>query len=567
MKQTQKCTAWLLTLVLVGVDACRATSTGTEIPQSTPSQQAEVPEVNLTADGLDELLAPVALYPDPVLAVMLQASVDPQEVMDGGNWLVLDQNQNLSEAALDEASKKAGFTPVTQALLHYRTVVDLMCSQFDWTKQLGAAYQANPRAVLDSVQRLRAQAVDTGALKSSPQMKCEVTQDNGQQVVLLQPANPKVVYIPQYNPDQVFQTTTTTTTKPDGTSTTTTTTTSGPAPATASSKTTVVTQPSGVSTGTAVAIGLLSFGAGIAVGTAINRNTYYYPAWGSGAVWFGPGPYYPVPYRPVYFTGWYAGYYYHRPPHYRYTFVYVNNRNYYYRFDKNNNLRPDYRPRPVPYNKNPNSTYSRNMGSRPESRRGVSFRPGNEISANPKRTTGSVADRSGGAGGGAGTKPGSIERPTTKESASSWKGLTTYQGNKGTNSQPNKATLPTRNPSGDRGFAQNGGMRPSTGNIQSNRPDSVNTPSARPSNNAGNVSLSKRSATSQSAPRPASSSQPSARPSLPSASQTPRPSGSPVFAGADDPKGDRAASNRGRASMGKPEAPSVAPTKKAVRKS
>src|SRR4030088_946554 len=68
--------------------------------QDQVQKPAELPEVNLTADGLDELLAPVALYPDPVLAVLLQASVIPQEVMDGGNWLALDENQNLKEAAL-----------------------------------------------------------------------------------------------------------------------------------------------------------------------------------------------------------------------------------------------------------------------------------------------------------------------------------------------------------------------------------------------------------------------------------------------------------------------------------
>src|SRR5262249_49884909 len=123
-------------------------------PAGGDQQAMQLPPVNLTADGLDELLAPIALYPDPVLAVMLQASVNPQEVMDGGNWLATDQNQNLKEAALDQASSKAGFTPVLQALLHYPTVVDQMCTQFDWTKQLGAAYQADPKAVLASVQRL-----------------------------------------------------------------------------------------------------------------------------------------------------------------------------------------------------------------------------------------------------------------------------------------------------------------------------------------------------------------------------------------------------------------------------
>jgi hypothetical protein len=227
--------------------------------QSQAKTAAQLPEVNLSADGLDELLAPVALYPDPVLAILLQASVDPQEVMDGGNWLALDQNQNLKEAALDQASQKAGFTPVMQALLHYPTVVDLMCQQFDWTKQLGAAYKGSPKAVLESVQRLRAQAVDNGALKSSPQMKVDVKQDQGAQVVELKPTDPKVVYVPQYNPEQVFQTTTTTTTS-GGTTTTTTTSSGTPPPSTsASSSTTVVQQQSsGVSTGTAVMIGLLS---------------------------------------------------------------------------------------------------------------------------------------------------------------------------------------------------------------------------------------------------------------------------------------------------------------------
>ncbi len=135
-------------------------------PAADQNAPTALPEMNLTPDGLDDLMAPIALYPDPVLAVMMQAAVDPQEVMDGGNWLALDANQNLKEAALDQASSKAGFTPVMQALLHYPTVIDLMCTQFDWTKQLGAAYQANPKAVLASVQRLRAQAVDNGALKS-----------------------------------------------------------------------------------------------------------------------------------------------------------------------------------------------------------------------------------------------------------------------------------------------------------------------------------------------------------------------------------------------------------------
>jgi uncharacterized protein DUF3300 len=168
MKRFQMFLAWLSTFLLVGAnlgwegcgakesspapvvqkspagasapqqDSAAVPVTNAAATQTAAAQQQQLPEVNLTAAGLDELLAPIALYPDPVLAVMLQAAVDPQQVMDGGNWLVLDQNQNLKEAALDEASKEAGFTPVMQALLHYPTVVDLMCTQFDWTKQFCA---------------------------------------------------------------------------------------------------------------------------------------------------------------------------------------------------------------------------------------------------------------------------------------------------------------------------------------------------------------------------------------------------------------------------------------------
>jgi Protein of unknown function (DUF3300) len=580
MKQFQFALAWLLTFLVVfssiAADGCNTKQSMTAAPsvqqpaanaapqdtnatpaiqqvsaqqgdQSQQQQQIQFPEVNLTPAGLDELLAPVALYPDPVLAVMMQAAVNPQEVMDGGNWLALDQNQGLKDAALDQASQKAGFTPVMQALLHYPTVVDMMCTQFDWTKQLGAAYQSNPKAVLDSVQRLRAQAVDTGALKSSAQMTVETTQSNGQQVIECKPADPKVVYIPQYNPDQVYQTTTTTT-RPDGT-TTTTTTTSGPAPAT--STTVVQQQSSGVSTGTAVAIGLLSFGAGIALGAAINNNNYYYPAWGYGGVWYGPRPYYPPPYRPVYYGGWHGGYNYNRPVHYGNTNIYVNN-NYYNRFNNNSNLRPGYQPRPVPYNHNPNSTYSRNMGGRPGANQGVQYRPpANNANLGARPASPNIQNRPG--TGNVGTTP--TQHPVPGNNANNWKGQTTYQGNKNLEAnRANPSTMPGRNPSGDRGFAQNGGVRPNTGDTSYNRPNAGNASNNRP--NADNSPNARPAAT-----RPATPTQPAARPTPTPANQPsarpatqrqdrPQQQSGGAFSGASNARADRDASSRGHASMG-----------------
>jgi hypothetical protein len=523
--------------------------------------QTQLPEVNLTAAGLDEILAPIALYPDPVLALMLQASVNPQEVMDGGNWLALPDNDKLKDAALDEASKKAGFTPVMQGLLHFGPVIDMMCTQFDWTKQLGAAYAADPKSVLDSVQRLRAQAVDTGALKSSPQMKVDVTQDQGKQIIQLEPTDPKVVYVPQYNPEQVYGTTTTTTT--NGGTTTTTTTTTGGAPATSSSSSSTVVvqqQSSGVSTGSAVLIGLLSFGAGMAVGAAISNNNYYYPAWGYGGVYYGGRPYYPPPYRPVYYGGWHGGYGYNRPVHYGNNNVNINvNNNYYNRFNNNNNLNANYKPRPVPYNSNPNGAYAKSAGNYGGANKGAKYNGSSNYRGastyqganNRQPNTANIQNRPAGANVGntavqrpAGNAPNNanVQRPSAG-GTNSWKGQSTYQGaNKGVSA----GNMPARNPSGDRGFGQTGGTRPNTGTMQTSRPTTGNLQTSRPA--TGNAQASRPAGNTQPAARPAS--QPANRPTTQQAS---RPQTGGALAGGSNAKADRAASSRGRESMGTPQ--------------
>lgn len=625
MNYTRISFAWLTTFSLIGgplgLEGCGAKQKDpVSIVQQSPDSQAapgaapqqadgqqqpiQLPDVNLTAQGLDELLAPIALYPDPVLAVMLQASGDPQQVMDGGNWLTLDQNQNLKEAALDQASGKAGFTPVMQALLHYPSVIDMMCSQFDWTKQLGAAYAADPKSVLGSVQRLRATAVDNGALKTSSQMKVDVKQDQGQQVVEIAPADPKVVYVPQYDPQQVFSTTTTTT-SPNGSTTTTTTTTNGAAPSTSTNTTVVVQQQqSGVSTGSAVMIGLLSFGAGIAVGMAINNNNYYYPRWGYGGVYYGGHPYYPPPYRPYYGGGWGPSYGYNRPVHYGNNNIYINNNhynnNYYNRFNNNSNLNSNHKPMPVQYNNKPNGVYANSMGNRPGANQGVNYnRPnngnGNQGNAQTRPgNQGNQTNRPGNPGGNNNGQAGNTaaQRPgnTAGGNNNNWKGQSTYQGNKtagGANAQtrPSTGNAQTRpggsanapatngrpgganpgtaqgggnkfgNANVDRGYGQQGGgkqnagtpaARPSTGNTPTNRPATGNTPANRP-------------ATNNQASRPTPTAQPASRPQ--SQPQT-KPGG--AFGGASNPSADRSASNRGRQSMGAPQHASSGANKQAA---
>lgn len=252
-------------------------------PSPAPSVSSWSPE------ALEELLAPIALYPDGVLAQVLASATKPQEVLDGGNWLL--QNASLQGQALESAALAVGFTPPMVALLQFPSVVDMLCMNMPWTTELGSAFLADEAAVLDAVQRLRKQAIAMGNLQSSAQLKVE-TQE---QVIRLQPSNPQVVYVPQYNPVAVYA-----------------------PPSTAVASTTVV--ETGHSTGALITTGLLAFGAGILVNEVFDDDDddYYYPRYGHG------GDYYPAPYRPRYGAGFRPAHGYNPPGNYQHGF---NNNN------------------------------------------------------------------------------------------------------------------------------------------------------------------------------------------------------------------------------------------------
>ncbi|HEX5072138.1 MAG TPA: DUF3300 domain-containing protein [Gemmatimonadaceae bacterium] len=282
-----------------------------------------VTQASWDPDAIDELVAPIALYPDQLVGQILAASANTQEVLDAGNWLL--ENQTLKGDQLDAAAQKAGFGPATRALVQFPTVVDMMCQEIDWTKQLGAAFTSDQKGVLDAIQRLRAQASDVGNLQTTPQQTVEHKQEEGKEIIEVKPADPKVVYVPQYDPTIIY------TTPPSA----------APAPAPAPAP-----QPNTVSTSTAIAGGLLAFGVGVLVGSAINDNDYYYPHYGPGAVYYGPRPFYPPAYvyRPVYGPAFHPAYRYAPPASYRYRYnsptnIVINNNNYYNRFSNQNNLR------------------------------------------------------------------------------------------------------------------------------------------------------------------------------------------------------------------------------------
>ena len=117
---------------------------------ATPAAQPlPATEQTWTPEELEALLAPIALYPDPVLTQILLAATNPQEVLDAGNWLVA--NPDLEGDALDKAAEQAGFTPPMRAIMPFRQIVDQMCLEMGWTTELGQAYTNDQEGVLAAV--------------------------------------------------------------------------------------------------------------------------------------------------------------------------------------------------------------------------------------------------------------------------------------------------------------------------------------------------------------------------------------------------------------------------------
>jgi hypothetical protein len=265
---------------------------------ATPPAPLQTSTATWTPEALEQLLAPVALYPDVVLVQVLTAATNPQEVLDAGNWLIA--NASLTGKSREESAQQAGFTPPIRGLMQSPEVIDKMCLNMGWTEEVGQAYVNDQAGVTSAVQRLRAQAKDVGTLASSDKLKVETVaaaSPSEPPVIRIEPPSPQVVYVPQYDPVAAFAPTPASTAVPVAGTTTTTTT------------------QSGHSTGTLVTTGLLSFGAGILVANIFDDDDDYWNSGYYGNMWSRPMPYYPpYPYRPVYGNGFYPGYGYNRPP-------------------------------------------------------------------------------------------------------------------------------------------------------------------------------------------------------------------------------------------------------------
>ncbi len=157
----------------------------------------------LSSGDLDSLVAPIALYPDPLLAQTLAASTYPLEVIQLQQWM--DRNKNLQGKALADAVAKQAWDPSVQGLVEFPDVVQRMAGNVQWTTDLGNAFLAQQSDVMDAVQRMRAKAQGTGNLKTSAQQVVQTeTVPSGKQVITIEQANPDVVYVPSYDPTVVY---------------------------------------------------------------------------------------------------------------------------------------------------------------------------------------------------------------------------------------------------------------------------------------------------------------------------------------------------------------------------
>src|SRR5271157_2849857 len=240
-------------------------SRGEDQPAAASSSE-EQPSVAATAapaapaQELQELVSPIALYPDVLVAQILAGSTYPTQVVEADRWL--KQNPNLTGDQLANQVNQQDWDPSIKSLTQFPTVLQTMNDNLAWTSDLGEAYYNQPADVMNAIQVLRNMAVNAGTLKSTSQQKVEVqpappaaqggAQPSVQQTVIIQPAQPNTVYVPQYNPPSAYG-----------------------AP---------VQAPPGYSGSDLLLTGVLSFGAGMLLGSLINNGNNNW-----GCNWYGGG--------------------------------------------------------------------------------------------------------------------------------------------------------------------------------------------------------------------------------------------------------------------------------------
>jgi Protein of unknown function (DUF3300) len=184
--------ALLLALLIVALPASIAQQPSAPAA-SPPSQQ-----------DLDQLLAPIALYPDALIAQMLMAATYPLEIVEAARWA--SANPNVKDQALEDAMAQQSWDPSVKGLVSVPQVLQHMSENLSWTQKLGDAMLADQNAVMATVQNLRAKAQAAGNLKSTPEQTVKTEMQETRTVYIIQSPQPQVVYVPTYNPYTVYGT-------------------------------------------------------------------------------------------------------------------------------------------------------------------------------------------------------------------------------------------------------------------------------------------------------------------------------------------------------------------------
>ena len=183
-----------------------STGNSAEVSANLPSSASNAPaSKTISPDKLASLVAPIALYPDALVAQVLMASTYPLEVVEAARWV--KANPEVESDALEDAMQKQSWDPSVKSLTAFPQVLAMMSDKLTWTNQLGDAFLSDQESVMNSIQALRQKAKAEGNLETNSQQKVTVEdQPTGSQsqTIIIQPANPKVVYVPTYNPTVVY---------------------------------------------------------------------------------------------------------------------------------------------------------------------------------------------------------------------------------------------------------------------------------------------------------------------------------------------------------------------------
>src|SRR6201987_5392359 len=183
----------VLTLALLPGDTMAAVPFTRSAPSQSGEQASKIPP-----DQLDSLVAPIALYPDPLLAQTLAAATYPLEIIQLQQWL--KKNPGLKDKALADAVAKQPWDASVQSTAALPDVVKRLADDIQWTTDLGNAFLAQQKDVMDAVQRMRKKAQDKGTLKTTEQQKVETQAvESGQSVIVIEQTNPQVIYVPSYD--------------------------------------------------------------------------------------------------------------------------------------------------------------------------------------------------------------------------------------------------------------------------------------------------------------------------------------------------------------------------------